>query len=185
VFNPAINAAGDVLVRNRTIRVARGATRDGTSGPRPPFRFAHPVKESGSAGSLQFEVLGLVRVVPAFGPYWFNGYDVDEERERGVLFAAWEDDAEVRLATLQIADITADPDRTSITTNIGTSLRTILLMPAQKRAAASKPSTQKKSTLQNGSSTSTSTSAHPRRAWTLPPDGSRERRCSRQTPPGC
>ena len=81
-----------------------------------PLRFAHPVKESGSAGLLQFEVLGLVRVVPAFGPYWFNGYDVDEERERGVLFAAWEDDAEVRLATLQIADITADPDELNVDT---------------------------------------------------------------------
>ena len=80
------------------------------------LKFAHPVKDSGSEGSLHFEVLGLVRVVPAFGPYWFNGYDVDEGRERGVLFAAWDDDAKIRLATLQIADITADPNELNVDT---------------------------------------------------------------------
>ena len=80
-----------------------------------PLRFAHPVKESGSAGLLQFEVLGLVRVVPSFGSYWFNGYDVDKEGERGVLVAAWEDDAEVRLATLQLA-ISTDPDELNVDT---------------------------------------------------------------------
>ena len=65
-------------------------------------------------GRDEFDVLGLLRVTPSFGPLWFNAFDVDHEYRKGVMFAGWDSEATVVVGTLTVVDITSDPDEPDV-----------------------------------------------------------------------